>query len=52
MKEQWVVKAEQSAKDLAERIYEEIVEEADYICVDREWYLEKVVQYVRTESEE
>ncbi len=51
-KEQWIVEAEQNAKDLAERIYEQINEEADYICVDRTWYFEKVVSYMRAESEE
>lgn len=49
MKEQWIVEAEQNAKDLAERINEQITEEADYIYVDREWYFEKVIQYMRKE---
>ena len=52
MKEQWIIVAEQSAKDLAERMYEQIAEEADYLYVDRKWYFEKVVQYMRSESEE
>lgn len=52
MKEQWIVEAEQYAKDLAERMYEQIVEEANYICIDSKWYFEKVVQYMRAESEE
>lgn len=52
MKEQWVVEAEQNAKDLAERIYQQISEEADYIWIDRKWYFEKVVQFMRAESEE
>lgn len=50
MKEQWVVEAEKNAKDLAEILYEEITDEADDICVDRKWYLEKVIQYMRVES--
>lgn len=50
-KEQYVVEAEQNAKDLAERMYEQIVEEADYINIDRKWYLEKVIQYMRVEIE-
>lgn len=52
MKEQWVVEAEQNAKDLAEMLYEQIIDEADELCVDRKWYFEKVVQYMRAESEE
>ena len=50
MKAQWIVEAEKDAKDLAERICEQIAEEADYANVDREWYFEKVVQYMKTES--
>lgn len=50
--EQWIVEAKQSAKDLAEIIYEQIVEEADYLYVDRKWYFEKVVYYMRAGSEE
>ena len=52
MKEQWIIVAEQSAKDLAEMLYEQIIDEADGMCMDRKWYLEKVVQYMRSESEE
>ena len=56
MKEQWAVEAEQTAKDLAKilakRLCECITEEADVLCVDRKWYFEKVVQYMRAESEE
>ncbi len=52
MKEQWIVEAEKNAKDLAERIYEQIAEEADYADVDRKWYFEKVIKYMRAESEE
>ena len=70
MKEQWVVEAEQTAKDLektlheqeqtakdlaeilAKRLCECITEEADVLCVDRKWYFEKVVHYMRAESEE
>lgn len=51
MKEQWIVQAEQNAKDLAEILYEQIADEADYICVDRKWYFEKIIHYMRTESE-
>lgn len=50
MKEQWIVEAERNAKDLAERICEQILEEADYIYVDREWYFEKVISYMRAEA--
>lgn len=46
----WIVEAENDAKDLAKRICEQIAEEADYAHIDREWYFEKVVQYMRTES--
>ncbi len=49
MKEQWLVEAEQNAKDLAEILYEQITNEADYICVDRKWYFEKVVQFMSAE---
>lgn len=47
MKEQWVVEAEQNAKDLAEILYEQIADEADDMCVDRKWYFEKVVEFMR-----
>ncbi len=52
MKEQWIVEAEQNAKDLAERINEQITEEAEYIYVDREWYFKKVIQYMREEIQD
>lgn len=52
MKEQWIAEAEPYAKDLAKRICEQIVEEADYIYADRKWYFEKVVQFMKEESEE
>ena len=52
MRKQRIIEAEQNAKDLAEIICEHIAEEADYGNVDREWYYEKVVQYMRAESEE
>lgn len=51
MKAQWVIEAEQNAKDLAKILYEQITDEADDMCVDRTWYFEKVVQYMRAESE-
>lgn len=51
MKENWIIEAEQNAKDLAERMYEQITEEADYICVDRKWYFEKVVHYMMAERD-
>ena len=47
----WIKEAEENAKDLAERICEQIAEEAKYAHIDRERYFEKVVQYMRTESE-
>lgn len=52
MKEKWIVEAEQNAKNLAEMLYEQINDEADDICVDRKWYFEKIVQYMRAESED
>lgn len=52
MKEQWIIEAEQNAKDLAKRLHERIIAGADDICVDRKWYFEKVVQYMVTESED
>lgn len=52
MKEQWIVEAEQNAKDLAEILYEHITDEADDLCIDREWYFEKVLQYMMEESED
>lgn len=52
MKEQWIVEAEQNAKDLAEIFFEQIMDEADDLCVDRKWYFEKVVQHMRAESED
>lgn len=50
MKEQWIIEAEQKAKDLAEMLYEWIAGEADDICVDRKWYFEKVVRYMKSEE--
>lgn len=50
-KEEWIVEAEQNAKDLAEILLEQITDEADDLCVDRKWYFEKVVQYMRAEGE-
>lgn len=47
----WIKEAEVNAEDLAERICEQITEEAKYLHLDREWYFEKVVQYMRPESE-
>lgn len=56
MKEQWKVEAEQTAKELAailaKILYKQITDEADVICIDRKWYFEKVVQYMKAESEE
>lgn len=52
MKEQWVIEAEQNARDLAEILLEDITDNADDLCVDRKWYFEKVVQYMKAESEE
>ena len=50
-KEQWIIEAEQNARDLAKILYEQIADEADDMCVDRKWYFEKVGQYMRSESE-
>ena len=47
----WIKEAEENAKDLAERICQQIAEEAEYAHIDREWYFEKVVQFMKTESE-
>ncbi len=68
MKEQWKMEQpakdlektlheqEQTAKELAEilakTLYEHITDEADVLCVDRKWYFEKVVQYMKAESED
>ena len=49
-KEDWIIEAEENAKDLAEILYEQITDEADDMCIDRKWYFEKVVQYMRDES--
>lgn len=51
MKEQWIVEAERNAKDLAEKLYKQITEEADYTCIDRKWFFEKVVYYMTAKSE-
>ena len=45
--DKWIVNAKQNAKDLAEVIYEQITDEADDLYIDRKWYFEKVVQYMR-----
>ena len=50
--EKWIVNAKQNAKDLAEVIYEQITDEADDLYVDRKWYFEKVVQYMRIKNAE
>ena len=47
----WIKEAEENAKDLAERICEQIAEEAEYAHIDREWYFEKVVQYMSPQGE-
>lgn len=56
MKEQWIMEAEQTAKDLAKILakilYKQITDEADVIGVDKKWYFENVVHYMTTESEE
>lgn len=52
MTEQWIVEAEQNAKDLAEILLGQITDEADDLCVDRKWYFEKVIQYMKGESDE
>lgn len=51
MKEQWIVEAENNARDLAKNLFEQITDEADDLCVDRKWYFEKVVQYMRAKME-
>ncbi len=51
MKEQWIVEAENNARDLAEILFEQITDEADDLCVDRKWYFDKVIEYM-TESED
>lgn len=50
MKEQWIIEAEKTAKDLAETLNEYITDEASNLNVEREWYFEKVVHYMRAES--
>lgn len=52
MKEQWIDEAIESAKGLAAEIFEQIIGEADDLCIDREWFMQKVVSYIRSESEE
>ncbi len=52
MKEQWIIEAEQNAKDLAKELYEQISDEADDLYIDKYWFFEKVVHYMRAESEE
>lgn len=49
MKEQWIVDAEHAAKDLAWNFYDQILYEADDNCIDREWFFEKVIYYMRKE---
>lgn len=51
MKEQWIIEAEHNAKDLAHDMYEQISDEADDYCVDEKWFFEKVIYYMRIESE-
>ena len=51
MKEQWIIEAENNAKDLAKILLEQIIDKADDLCVDRKWYFENVIQYMREESE-
>lgn len=50
-KERWIIEAENNAKDLAKIILGQITDEADNLCVDRKWYFEKIIHYMRTESE-
>jgi len=52
MTDKWILDAKQDAKYLAKVIYRQITDEADDLCVDRKWYFEEVVQYIRKESEE
>ena len=51
MSEQWIVEAENNARDLAKILYNRITNKADDLCVDRKWYFEQVLQYMRVESE-
>ena len=52
MSEQWIVEAENSARNLAKILFKQITNEADDLCVDRMWLFDKVLQYMRAESEE
>ncbi len=51
MKEQWILESEQSARNLAEDLYYQIIKGADDMYIDRQWYFEKVIQYMKEESE-
>ena len=46
---------EQTAKELAEilakTLYKAITDEADVLGVDRKWYFENVVQFMKAENE-
>lgn len=51
MKEQWIVEAENNARDLAEILFEQMTDEADDLCVDRKWYFDKVIGYLNRKLE-
>lgn len=51
MTEQWIIEAENNAKNLATILFEQITDKADDLCLDRKWYFEKVIQYMKIESE-
>lgn len=44
--EQWLIEAEENAKILAKMLYEQIIDIADNICVDKDWYFETVIRYM------
>lgn len=52
MEEQWITEADKVAKKLAKTLSEYITDEAHNLRVEREWYFEKVIQYMRAESED
>lgn len=50
MSEQWIVEAENSARHLAEILLKQITNEANDLCVDGKWYLERVLKYIQAEG--
>ena len=51
MKEQWIVDAENEAKDLARDFCKRIRDKADAIDIDRIWFFEHVIQYMSQREE-